>query len=247
MAMSDNEKNIRKTIMSLVDLYVNNIPRYEIALNSVTHLLTKHNLLSPHIHSVRSRVKDSDHLKDKLLRKMKDSFEKKEEFDITESNLFTRIDDLIGVRILHLHTSQFEEIHKILLEIFHEQKYEVKESFSYVWDNEYSKYFSDLSMVIKEKESLYTSVHYVIDLNMAEDMRCEIQVRTLMEEAWGEVDHKINYPHKSKSIACREQIKVLARITSSGTRLVDSIFKSFKEHEELTTKKKATKKKIAKK
>jgi putative GTP pyrophosphokinase len=45
-----------------------------------------------------------------------------------------------------------------------------------------------------------------------------------MEEVWGEVDHKVNYPHESKSVACVEQIKALARSTSAATRLVDSIF-----------------------
>jgi hypothetical protein len=43
------------------------------------------------------------------------------------------------------------------------------------------------------------------------------------------VDHKINYPHKSESLSCREQIKVLARVTSSCSRLVDSIFHSYEE------------------
>jgi putative GTP pyrophosphokinase len=45
-----------------------------------------------------------------------------------------------------------------------------------------------------------------------------------MEEVWGEVDHKLNYPHPTESVACREQIRALARSTSSATRLVDSIF-----------------------
>ena len=47
-----------------------------------------------------------------------------------------------------------------------------------------------------------------------------------MEEVWGEVSHIIDYPHPSKDLACREQIKVLARATSTCTRLVDSIFRS---------------------
>jgi ppGpp synthetase/RelA/SpoT-type nucleotidyltranferase len=52
---------------------------------------------------------------------------------------------------------------------------------------------------------------------------CEIQVRTLFEEIWGEVDHQINYPFPSKSIACREQIKVLSKIVGAGSRLLDSL------------------------
>jgi len=55
-------------------------------------------------------------------------------------------------------------------------------------------------------------------------MTCELQVRTLTEETWGEVDHKINYPHKTKSVACLQQIRALARSTSAAGRLVDAIF-----------------------
>ncbi len=71
---------------------------------------------------------------------------------------------------------------------------------------------------------MYTSVHYVIVAKSITTVTCEIQVRTLMEEVWGEVDHKINYPHRNESVACREQLLALARATSSATRLVDAIF-----------------------
>jgi ppGpp synthetase/RelA/SpoT-type nucleotidyltranferase len=60
-------------------------------------------------------------------------------------------------------------------------------------------------------------------------MTAEIQVRTLMEEVWGEVDHTMNYPYPVESLACREQLKVLARVTSSASRLVDSIFATVAE------------------
>jgi ppGpp synthetase/RelA/SpoT-type nucleotidyltranferase len=81
-----------------------------------------------------------------------------------------------------------------------------------------------------KSQSLYTSVHYVIAPNVKKRYTCEIQVRTLAEELWGEVDHTLNYPHPSESVPCREQIKVLARVTSSCTRLVDSIFLSHLDH-----------------
>jgi hypothetical protein len=46
----------------------------------------------------------------------------------------------------------------------------------------------------------------------------------LTEETWGEIDHTINYPHPTKSVALREQIRVLARATSTAGRLADAIF-----------------------
>ena len=73
---------------------------------------------------------------------------------------------------------------------------------------------------------MYTSVHYIIQSRSRNPVTCELQVRTLAEELWGEVDHTLNYPHESDSIACREQIRALARITSAATRLVDSVFAS---------------------
>ena len=71
---------------------------------------------------------------------------------------------------------------------------------------------------------MYTSVHYLVASKASTTVTCEIQVRALMEKVWGEVDHKIKYPHKNEHIACREQLRALARSTSSATRLVDSSF-----------------------
>ena len=87
----------------------------------------------------------------------------------------------------------------------------------------------------KKSPSLYTSVHYVIAPNLRTPLTCEIQVRTLADELWGEVDHTIKYPHPSESLACSEQIKVLARVTSSCTRLVDAIFVSHQDHQARAT------------
>lgn len=61
-------------------------------------------------------------------------------------------------------------------------------------------------------------------------------MRTLFEEIWGEIDHTINYPHVTDSIACKEQLKVLAKLISSGTRLSDSIFRSYNEYNEIRKK-----------
>ena len=66
--------------------------------------------------------------------------------------------------------------------------------------------------------------------NRQNNIVCEIQVRTLFEEIWGEIDHTINYPKKTDSVACGEQLRVLAKLVSTGTRLADSIFRSHSEH-----------------
>ena len=78
---------------------------------------------------------------------------------------------------------------------------------------------------------MYTTVHYDVRANRKSSIRCELQVRSLMDEVWGEVSHRVNYPVESTSRACRDQLKVLARLTTGGSRLVDSIFDSHERRE----------------
>jgi putative GTP pyrophosphokinase len=77
-------------------------------------------------------------------------------------------------------------------------------------------------------------------------MTCELQVRTLAEEIWGEVDHKLNYPHKIDSVACRQQLRALARSTSAAGRVVDAIFATVADEQSREPIGKARKKQAAK-
>ena len=135
------------------------------------------------------------------------------------------MNDLAGIRLLHLHTSQAGPIDAALKKLFVERDFELIDGpFAYYLDNEYRDYFKSIGISVAENPRLYTSIHYVIGTGKTEPVTCEIQVRTLMDEVWGEVDHQINYPNTVDSVACREQIRALAKVTASATRLVDSIF-----------------------
>lgn len=231
----------RKKIDAMVTLYQDNQSYFQQFTEIVYGLLSKHTLLKPHLHSAKYRVKKPSHLRNKLLRKAQEAVDNESAFDITVDNLFERITDLAGVRLLHLHTDQFQHIHEALSQIFEEQIYVLVKSVANTWDSEFGDFFKNLGIDTKIREDMYTSVHYVVLANTKSQTPCEIQVRTLFEEVWGEVSHTVDYPERSKSIACREQIKVLARVTSSGTRLVDSIFKSLEEFSELNSPKESTK------
>lgn len=181
--------------------------------------------LAPLVHSAKRRVKDEEHLRDKLIRKLLSA---NREFDITPDNLYTRITDLAGYRILHLHTRQMERIHQVILKLLDEAQYPLLENpRANVWDDESKSYFEEIGIKTQLSPNMYSSVHYVIVGSSKTKVSCEIQVRTLAEEVWGEVDHSFNYPHPTQSIACREQIRVLARVASSCSRLVDSIYRSY--------------------
>ena len=103
---------------------------------------------------------------------------------------------------------------------------------AYTWDPESAKHFENLDLRTDVRDTYYTSIHYVVRPNNQIENApcCEIQVRTLFEEIWGEIDHHINYPHPTKIFACKEQLRVLAKLVSTGTRLADSIYNCFDEY-----------------
>ncbi|WP_312330568.1 RelA/SpoT domain-containing protein [Sphingobacterium sp.] len=217
-------------IKETVELYKEKLFEFEQFLPSVLTFFEKHRVLNakplPIIHSIKSRLKDPDHLEGKLIRK----FQNGKKIDTT--NLFTEITDLIGVRVLHLYQDQFSEIHKaIQIKIDQGDWVYVEPPKAMTWDPESVEYFKKLDITTELRETFYTSIHYLIKPNNPNAVVCcEIQVRTLFEEIWGEIDHTINYPSPTDSVACKEQLRVLSKLVSTGTRLADSIFRSHHDH-----------------
>lgn len=221
----------RALIEDLVQHAKTNEKLFASLLDNLYNTFSSDDQLMQYVHSMKWRIKDPDHLRDKLIRKWHEARARGRKFAINKSNLFVKINDLAGFRILHLYTRQFQRIDECLRRIFAEQFYRVVEGPSArTWDDESREYFRSINTRFIKSSTLYTSVHYVVSPNRRTKYTCEIQVRTLAEELWGEVDHTMNYPHASASLSCREQIKVLARVTSSCTRLVDSIFLSHDDH-----------------
>ena len=174
------------------------------------------------VHSVKSRLKNWDRLREKIQRKWtpKDP--------ITSDNVFDRITDLAGVRVLHLYQAQFPQIHKAIIQRVDDEYWTLHEDpKAYTWDPESKEFFEAQGLNVEVKDSLYTSIHYVIRPKAGSNVSCEIQVRTLFEEIWGEIDHLVNYSGSTNNVACKEQVGVLARLVGAGSRLADSIWSTY--------------------
>src|SRR6266566_5239651 len=88
--------------------------------------------------------------------------------------------------------------------ILSEQRYAILDRFARTWDDESRELFASMGIRTEASATLYTSVHYIVGSNSLTQLTAEIQVRTLMEEVWGEVSHQINYPDPTESVACAE-------------------------------------------
>jgi putative GTP pyrophosphokinase len=211
-----------------IQVIKDNLHLYELLHDKFLSFINRDPELKTLVHSYKSRFKDLDHLRSKIERKNKEDEllpADKQQGPITGKNIKERITDICGIRILHLYIGQFKNIHTALMKYVESGELSLFETpKAYTWDPEYSQIFTDLGVSPKLKESFYTSVHYVFKPRSDSDITCEVQVRTLFEEVWGEIDHIFNYPEKSESRVIQEQLKVLARVVGAGTRLSDSIF-----------------------
>lgn len=210
----------------IIEKYRANKRLFELFLNNVESSFSSDRALNTGtpavIHSMRRRLKDEGHLAAKIRRKADEGR------SITSENLFYEITDLAGVRVLHLHQAQFSEIHKFIERKVKNKTWKLMEKpIAYTWDPESVDFFKGHRIRTSVKPSYYTSVHYLIAPANDEETEvcCEVQVRTLFEEAWGEIDHSINYPEKTDKLANLEQLRVLSKLVSTGARLADSIFK----------------------
>jgi putative GTP pyrophosphokinase len=217
-------KTETRLINELVQHFVKNRHQFERIAGELNAAFTASPNLKGLVHSLKWRIKDPEHLRSKLARKYLDAKSDGRPFRITTGNLFQRVNDLVGFRLLHLYTREMEKLNPALIESLSEGYVLIEGPSARTWDDESRQYFGGIGIETEASDTLYTSVHYVFETTSRTKFTCEVQVRTLAEELWGEVDHALNYPVPSPVLACKEQIKVLARLTSACSRLVDSIF-----------------------
>lgn len=198
---------------------------------SVFRYLREDTELAPYIHFIKYRLKSTSRIRQKLTAKAMHDKSVPNKAAITASNLFEKINDLAGIRILHLHTGQMKEINGHIHRILKANKIKIVEGpLAHCWDGEYAGLFAAIGIPTPfgggglDETSMYTSVHYILQANQKTKITFELQVRTLADELWAEVSHRVDYREKIGNKRVKDQLKVLARLTSASTRLVDSIF-----------------------
>jgi ppGpp synthetase/RelA/SpoT-type nucleotidyltranferase len=177
----------------------------------------------PVIHSYKTRLKSEKSIAQKIHRKVA-----KGQRPCSE-NFFAMFTDLAGVRVLHLYRDDFRRIHKIVRDKIDTGDWHLGETpKAYIWDPEWRQMYEDLGINVEEKPTSYTSVHYLLKPRLDSKICCELQVRTLFEEIWGEVDHQMIYPSPTSILACKEQILVLSKLVGAGSRLLDSLYRVYR-------------------
>ncbi|MBP6468492.1 MAG: hypothetical protein KA277_10825 [Fusobacteriaceae bacterium] len=172
------------------------------------------------VHSVRWRIKSVSHLIKKIVRKLIGKEPSEKYRDINVNNYKTIVTDLIGVRAIYLFKSDWEIVHKHIL-----SRWITKE------DEQVTIYHrkGDIMDIYKEYPECqqkihfynYRSIHYLVPATKinSEQIFCEIQTRTIFEEGWSEIDHKVRYPDFSEDENLMSYLTIFNRLAGSADEM----------------------------
>jgi putative GTP pyrophosphokinase len=147
----------------------------------------------PGVHSVKVRLKNRDGLVAKIIRKRIENTDRV----IDIGNYETEITDLIGARALHLFKDQWKTVSDFIRS--HWKEHESPVAYYRKGDpSDVVEAFRAANLNPKEHQAGYRSIHHIISCSPSKNIHLiEIQVRTLIEEAWSEIDHIVRYPRKT--------------------------------------------------
>lgn len=179
------------------------------------------------IHSYRTRIKDPEHLIVKIIRKKSEKYRKY--CKLNKDNYEKFLTDLIGIRGFILFKEQWIEFHNYICECFENNpSYYIKDSITDFDDNAEHQYIAEAPKVhIRngdnrkiyeghiepdkiESNKIYRSIHYILKY---QGVYIEIQIRTLFEEGWGEIDHHIVYPYYEDNKNLHQYTELLNRLS----------------------------------
>lgn len=216
-------------LYNILQDYKKSIDIYDAKLTYVANVFRNH----PNVHSVKARVKDSKRLIQKIVRKTPSRREKYgENFYFNIKNYEQEITDIMGIRVIHIFKEDWEEIHNFIM-----NKWNVIEIVANIREGDNVKTFEEKCIPVRSRISGYRSVHYLIEYGTKDNLCImEIQVRTIFEEGYGEIDHQLRYSHDDDiPEVLAQNLMLLNRIVGSSDEmasLINIINQSFSDIED---------------
>lgn len=187
--------------------------KYEKLAEFILHLI-RDDPSSPKesLHTIVYRIKDNARLIDKIDEENKHA--KADAAPITHKNFQNVVGDLLGIRLICLRLSDIKRVEEYL-EFLSEEKIlrfirKPKHKRSFVLPVEPGESIPDS---LDPRYSGYSSIHYQVELgensnafDELKGLQVELQLRTILEEAWGEIDHKYRYVYKRSGDVLPEYI-----------------------------------------
>ncbi len=188
------------------------------------------------VYTVKHRVKTYSQVRNKMMRGNLEHLIS--DPHLTLQDVVTHVPDLVGLRVVVLFSDDVERIYDAIrhnrgptrsLEIMTDDKNKLLVD-RYLYDTPFHKVKDDDSWAeARRKETGYTSLHLNCRIRRRDRLHdvfpalsCEVQLRTVLEEAWAETSHYLAYKRKvNKSV--RDNLRqVMGQVTLLNERLLDT-------------------------
>ncbi|MFR3786106.1 MAG: hypothetical protein ACLTWR_02245 [Agathobaculum desmolans] len=172
------------------------------------------------VHSYRFRIKRTGSLLAKIIRKSAERGDN----GFTVENYFNKITDLLGIRILYVFKEDYWSVHQqIMAEYENQLAQDVSIKLKTGDDKDmYKRLIREYSNARVDENKIYRSIHYTIYAKkdaIDKYPRVEIQTRTIFEEGWSEINHKLVYKQNIES----PELKKTSDLLSSMVGACDSV------------------------
>ena len=198
------------------------------------------------IHSARFRIKQSESLLEKIVRKkallskdIQDDYDIEKYRELDADNYYKIITDLCGIRVLIRYREQWKQVHEWIWKKYYRgsewylrdfvKDYKTNPGKAFIAEKPKVYYRNEQDKIFYEEfgkdifdfrssDEGYNSVHYIVNVD---GKYIEIQLRTILDEAWGECTHDIVYKGAGKSNMA--ELKYLSRCLAQQTVAAETI------------------------
>ncbi|MCK6252332.1 GTP pyrophosphokinase [Pseudomonas fragi] len=156
---------------------------------------------------IEGRVKD----RDECVKKFSEKYKVGLEANAQEYQILDHITDLIGVRVVCLYEDDIEKIKDLLSDHF--EVIDITDKIAQIEETENSFGYKGLHLDLKLNEKRKELPEY----SQFVDLGFEVQIRTIIQDSWSVLDHKIKYK-KSIPINLKRRINSLAALFEVADR-----------------------------
>ncbi|GAB3194457.1 ppGpp synthetase/RelA/SpoT-type nucleotidyltransferase [Pontibacter aydingkolensis] len=218
--LNESEEDLRAqgidagNLLAIYNDYISRRSELEDIAIFISNTLKRHKA----VYGVQHRVKEPLHLLKKIIRKKQEYPDR----NLNAENYLDYINDLAGVRILHLYKEDWHDIGNYIQQIWELKR----EPYIYIKSEGtlLTNQFTSSAYKVIPNDRGYNAQHYIAKVKACRQQYfVEIQVKTLFEEGWSEIDHCVRYPDHEPNELLHRLLGLLNKFTASADAVASQI------------------------
>lgn|SRR5574344_170164 len=193
---------------------------YSSLLNSVLQKIEqklKNNIHLASMPTYKSRIKSFPSYYKKVLRQKPQ--------EATQNNHLVTLTDMMGIRVICAFLEDLDEVQSQITTLF-----KIKEIEKHGADQTFKEFgYESIHILVEIPQDCFPESYGADGIKLPEDTVCEIQIRTILQDAWAEVEHELVY--KSDFNPFDKPLRRKLASMNASLTLADIIFQEIRDYQ----------------